>query len=315
MLKLPVYSDTYGYHQINVWTLVDGGEFRRTAHWLLPHLLINFDSISESLGRVVAPEHDRKHHEWSSPTAYFYMGRPMSLYKFLRQHALQREIMVLTTPTMSGRAREFSISELRFRNNVSTAVKALTARSFLEEIEVFMNPERRFGDAGEGIEVTGGFQTAAPREDHDTQVEQWLPQATVGDAHAQYALGHLYEYGERAAQDPHAAAHWYAKAAAQGYTPAQARLGVIYGAGRGVPQNYVLAHFWTSLVAASGIDSAERLRDMYAARMTPAQLAAAGKLFDDWRPTEAGGRARRRQAGQPLPPDGGTGTAAETTGG
>lgn len=138
---VPVYTNQHGYHQILLYELADTGEFRRTSRRLMPHLLINFDGVSESLGEIVSQEYDNRRQDWDSPTVYFYMGRPKSFYRFLRDHALKREIMVLCTPSFSVRVRKFSIHELRFKRNVATAVKALTARKFLEYINVYAEPE------------------------------------------------------------------------------------------------------------------------------------------------------------------------------
>ncbi|HEY5789310.1 MAG TPA: hypothetical protein VIX81_01730 [Gammaproteobacteria bacterium] len=139
-VRVPVYTNHHGFHQINIYEQFEGGEFRRTPQRLLPHMLINFEGISESRGEVVSQILDRRKQEWDSPTVYFYLGRPMSFYRFLREHALDREIMVLGTHSMSVRVRKFTIHELIFKRNVATAVKALTARKFLEEIDIHVKP-------------------------------------------------------------------------------------------------------------------------------------------------------------------------------
>ena len=95
-LKIPVYSDQYGYHQINFWTQAANGMFHRTSEWLMPHLLINFSDLSESQGEMVSSAYVRNHYDWQSPTVYNYMGRPSSLYHFLREQAKQLRIFVLT---------------------------------------------------------------------------------------------------------------------------------------------------------------------------------------------------------------------------
>jgi len=43
-VKVPVYSDSFGYHQINVWVQVEGGTFRRTARFAASAML---DSSSQ----------------------------------------------------------------------------------------------------------------------------------------------------------------------------------------------------------------------------------------------------------------------------
>ena len=118
LVNVPVYNNHFGYHQINIYEQTEAGEFRRTPKRLMPHMLVNFDCLSESLGEVVAPAYDRRQQDWNTPTVYFYLGRPRSFFRFLRDHALDRQIMVLCTNTMSLKVRKFTIHELRFKRNV-----------------------------------------------------------------------------------------------------------------------------------------------------------------------------------------------------
>jgi hypothetical protein len=66
------------------------------------------------------------------------------------------------------------------------------------------------------------------------------------------------------------------QAADQGHANAQYNLGQMYFNGRGVPQDYILAHMWANLGASSlsGDDGklAATNRDIYAGKMTPAQI-------------------------------------------
>jgi len=285
-IKVPVYSDQFGYHQINVWMLAENGFFHRTAQWLMPHLLINFKDLSESLGEVVAPAYDRQHHRWETPTAYNYMGRPSSLYSYLRGEAQKRRVMVLTTTGSAGRAYKFTINELRFKNNVSTAVKVLTCRSFMEAIDVFLQFEQQQADAGEtevdGIEVSHLDGDAASGEFSEALYLQSRGLAEQGDANAQYTLGYMLERGDGVAQDASAALRWYLEAARNNHLPAQVRLGSLYALGRGAPQNDLLATFWFDRVAKGGSASAQRLCERFAARLSPAKKAALKQLERDW---------------------------------
>ena len=283
-IKIPVYSDQYGYHQINVWTQASNGMFHRTSEWLMPHLLINFSNLSESLGEMVSPAFVRSHYDWQSPTAYNYMGRPSSLFHFLRTEAQKRKIHVLTTATMSGRAYKFSINELRFKHNVSTAVKALTARNFLDAIEVFIKLEQKTKEDDTGIGVSHSTDTAEVDEYYAAIMHQSLPLAEQGDANAQYTLGYIYEKGQGTEQDFSEAIRWYRKAADANHLPAQAHLGMLYASGKGAPQNDVLAYFWFTQVANRGVKSASELRRKFASRMSSVQKAAARKLIADWKP-------------------------------
>lgn len=65
--------------------------------------------------------------------------------------------------------------------------------------------------------------------------------ALAGDVVAMTTLGLIAENGEHVQQDYKLAAHWYQRAADQGFAPAQTYLGELAGMGRGVPKNYNVA--------------------------------------------------------------------------
>ena len=158
------------------------------------------------------------------------------------------------------------------------------------------------------------------REDYATALREWRPLAEQGDALAQYHLGLLYRKGRGVAQDDVQARQWYAKAAAQGQAKAQFHLGtlyfngegatkdyqqalrwfrlaadqgealaqtkiaIMYDEGQGVSKNFVQAYKWYSLAATNGDKPAPQLRDLLANHMTPAQIAEAQKLAQEWKP-------------------------------
>jgi uncharacterized protein len=114
--------------------------------------------------------------------------------------------------------------------------------------------------------------------------------ADQGKASAQYNLGNMYRKGEGVPRDYAAALSWYRKAANQGTSDAQNNLGSMYFKGEGVPQDYVSAHMWFNLAAAGGDKAAAKHRDIVAAKMTPAQIAEAQKLFyEQYQPTQQTG--------------------------
>lgn len=86
-------------------------------------------------------------------------------------------------------------------------------------------------------------------------------------------------------QDTTQAVRWYRLAAEQGFALAQTNLGAMYFDGDGMPQDYVLAHMWANLGASGGNEIGRQNRSLYAAKMTPAQIAKAQKLAHDWKPT------------------------------
>ncbi|MCZ8501185.1 tetratricopeptide repeat protein [Vibrio lentus] len=68
----------------------------------------------------------------------------------------------------------------------------------------------------------------------------------------------MYEDGKGVPQDNKQAAHWYHKAAEQGYARAQTNLAVLYENGKGVPQDEKQAAHWYRKAAEQGYGRAQR---------------------------------------------------------
>ena len=68
----------------------------------------------------------------------------------------------------------------------------------------------------------------------------------------------------------------------------QNMLGAMYEFGDGVPQDLVQADKWYVLAVAGGNQGAVDRRARVEVLMTPAQIAEARKLADEWRPTSPG---------------------------
>ncbi len=119
----------------------------------------------------------------------------------------------------------------------------------------------------------------------DVQAQQWYGKAAAqGQAKAQYNLGILYFNGEGVPKDYQQALRWFRLAADQGEALAQTKIAIMYDEGQGVPQNFVQAHKWYNLAATNGDKPAAELRDTLATQMTPAQIAEAKKLAQEWTP-------------------------------
>jgi TPR repeat protein len=129
-------------------------------------------------------------------------------------------------------------------------------------------------------------------QDYAEAAKWYRKAADQGNAAAQQNLGFMYATGQGVPQDYAGAAKWYRKAADQGNATAQRDLGLLYAGGLGVPYDKVQAYKWFTLAASSPIsgpqvrDSAVRVRDLVAAKMTPAQIAEAQQLVRDWKPTK-----------------------------
>jgi uncharacterized protein len=111
-----------------------------------------------------------------------------------------------------------------------------------------------------------------------------LERAEAGDVKAQSELGVRYMVGEGLPRNYAEAARWLREAADQGDLESQLDLGRLYLDGHGVLQDYVAAHVMFNLAASAGFPKAQELRDMVAAKMTPAQIAEAQKLAREWKP-------------------------------
>ena len=96
-----------------------------------------------------------------------------------------------------------------------------------------------------------------------------------------------YDTGQRAwdaGRTDEAVVQWRAAADA-GDRRAMLALGRLYLQGLGVIQDYVEAHKWLNLAASRGEAAALKERDALAAKMTPAQIAAAQERAAAWRPS------------------------------
>jgi TPR repeat protein len=148
------------------------------------------------------------------------------------------------------------------------------------------------------VATLAGIAIAGPAESsHDsggwgsTEYLQRLRQdAEQGNSLAQYLLGVVYSKGEGVPQDFAEAVKWLRRAADQGVVPAQFFLGGMYAMGEGVPADIVRAHMWFNLAGAhtaqehTQVRDAQKMRDMIARKMTPAQIAEAQKLAREWKP-------------------------------
>ena len=133
--------------------------------------------------------------------------------------------------------------------------------------------------------ASGGINagaTAYSQGDYDAALRAWRPLAEQGNAGAQLNLGFMYDNGYGVPRDYVEAIKWYRRAAEQGNDRAQYNLGLMYDAGTGVPQDYIQAHMWYSIAGMTGESVPLSYRDYVAREMTPAELAEAQKLKNEW---------------------------------
>lgn len=118
-------------------------------------------------------------------------------------------------------------------------------------------------------------------QDHAKAAHWFRKAAEQGYASGQRWLGEMYAEGKGVPQDFQEAVHWYRKAAKQGDAHGQIRLGTMYAFGQGVPKDDVQAYAWFNLAAAAGKEVATKLRDILLERMTPKQVAEGQALSRD----------------------------------
>jgi TPR repeat protein len=117
----------------------------------------------------------------------------------------------------------------------------------------------------------------------DSKALYWFRKAAAqGFAKAQFGLGVMFYTGQGVPRDYTKALYWFRKAAAQGFADAQLSLGVMYTHGQGVPQDYVRGGKWLILAKAGGVEQVNKLLSSLKQRMTPAQIAEAQRLANQW---------------------------------
>lgn len=140
----------------------------------------------------------------------------------------------------------------------------------------------------------------------------WTPLAEGGSLRAQYSLGLLYERGlGSVSAQAGKAAHWYARAAAEGDPDARNNLARMYAEGRGVPQNAARAVALWREAAADGHTMARYNLglSLYRGKGTEKDVAAGREQIRA--AAEAGlpqaqfalGQMRRLGVGMPRDPD------------
>lgn len=123
---------------------------------------------------------------------------------------------------------------------------------------------------------------AIKQGDYATALHEFRILAERGDAIAQYNLGTMYALGQGTETNYVLAASWFLRAAEQGIAEAQGKLGVMYTHGLGVAKDDLQAYVWYSIAAAQGYAIARMPRDELAKQLTPAQLAQAHRLAQEW---------------------------------
>jgi len=135
MIRMPVYFDLNGIHQIAIFEEKDDGSFRRTTEEPMRFLRDNIIGISPSVGQLVASQSDREERVWMTPTVIV-RNRACSYYQFLREQFKQRKIFVFSRPSLNARLTRFDCHELQLKSSISAQVQSLLSRKLIEAIDL-----------------------------------------------------------------------------------------------------------------------------------------------------------------------------------
>jgi len=149
------------------------------------------------------------------------------------------------------------------------------------------------GDASAEYQMGQMYDFGFGVAQEDEQAFAWYRKAAEhGNAAAARTLGDFYRRGRAVSADTVEAARWYRRAADGDDLRAQYQLGQLYFDGTGVARDYVSAYLWFSVAAGQTplIDNRKQLielRNIAAARMTPAQVAEATRRTAGWKPVRS----------------------------
>lgn len=139
--RVPVYTDTSGVAQITLYEEQGDGTFHKTAVQALRQFREYIVGLSfPAVGVLVSNRFDRGERPWQSPTVLSANGRARSYYAFLRDCVKQHRLVVMTTPSLSGRLFRFNVHELQLKRDMSSQVFSLVAAKYLEALEVSAQP-------------------------------------------------------------------------------------------------------------------------------------------------------------------------------
>lgn len=196
-----------------------------------------------------------------------------------------------------------SIGEVMVAAFQGDAKSQFTLGLMYEQRDSFTNAVRWYrksadqGNAEAQFKI-GWFHTTGQGVPRDyAQAARWFQQAAEKNlVAAQYNLAVCCEKGYGLPTNYAAALTWYMKAAAQGDEFAQKAVGVFYERGKGVPVDLAEAYKWYHLAAGCGNPDGIKLRDLLLPRLTPQQLAEAGRRYADYAASQPGGNLTARPA-------------------
>lgn len=135
MVKIPVYFDLHGIHQIALFEEMDDGTFRRTTEQPIRLLRESILGIGPAMGDLVSAHYDREERQWHLPTVHF-KHRYSSYFRFLREQLHQHNLFVFSRESLTSRITRLNIHELQLKSTASRQVHSLLAKKLAEAIDL-----------------------------------------------------------------------------------------------------------------------------------------------------------------------------------
>ena len=133
--------------------------------------------------------------------------------------------------------------------------------------------------------VSGGWDEALSAEksgDYARAFIEYRKLADGGDMQATHNLGVMYYNAYGVYRDYRKAMQCFLVAAEHGIAGAQNNVGYLYAQGQGVQQDFVVSHMWFEIAAANGEHAATENLAIIATKMSPSEIAEAGRLAQAW---------------------------------
>lgn len=162
------------------------------------------------------------------------------------------------------------------------------------------------GYAPAQYKLAGHFEKGSGLVRDIAQAKLWYGRAAEqGHARSMHNLAVLYAENPAASGKPDyaSAASWFRQGAEYGVRDSQYNLAVLYARGLGLTQDLTQSYAWFSAAAGQGDEDAGKKRDDVAAKLGPADLAAARSLAANFKPR----RLDRAVNDPPVPKEAATG--------
>ena len=151
---------------------------------------------------------------------------------------------------------------------IQTGLKSVPEDNLGQVIEREVEKLRNLAEQGDNIEaqfILGLYYESLVPQKFELAAHWYSKAAEQGYSDAQNNLGKMYEQGHGVDQDDEMAVYWFERAAEQGNVESRTRLGMMYRQGRGVNQDDEMAVYWFERAAEQGyVEAQNHLGILYA---------------------------------------------------